>query len=186
MVANLLSLLHDHKDELLVFTSLAAVCVSLSATLIGPIIQMRVARLNTRTSVLISGRVKWIESVQSNIASLVALIERAEFLDKSMKEIRQKYPQFTDEQSEEFARMLKEHEERTFERNKISALIGLLLDVPTEKRDKLFRAITAYAHAVPGMSTDSPELVAALDEVQYLTREVLKEEWTWVRREVRR
>jgi hypothetical protein len=82
--------------------------------------------------------------------------------------------------------MLKEHEERTFERNKISALIGLLLDVPTEKRDKLFRAITAYAHAVPGMSTDSPELVAALDEVQYLTREVLKEEWTWVRREVRR
>lgn len=179
-----LGALHNHKDELLVLVSLGAVSVSLLATVIGPAIQMRIARLNAMTTILVSGRVKWIESMQSNVAALAALIERAEFLSKSMQVIQNKYPQLTEKQSEEFARMLKELEEKTFERNRLSTLIGLSLDVSPEKRDLLFRSIENFAKTVPGVSTNSPELVVALAEVQRITRQIIDEEWSWVERRV--
>lgn len=145
---------------------------------------MRVARLNAKTTILVSDRVKWIDSVQSNIATLAALVERTEFLAKSMSIIQAKYPTMTDKQSEEFARMLKEHEEKTFERNRMAALLGLSLDISPEKRHTLFRAIERYAAAVPGISTNSGELLVALNEVQRITSEILEQERAWVRQQV--
>ena len=184
MLESALTVIHDHKDELLVVTSLAAVSVSLIATVFGPLTQMRIARLNARATILVSGRVKLIESIQSNIASLAALIERAEFLAKSMTAIQKSHPQMSEKQSAEFARMLKEQEEKTFERNRVSALLGLSLDVAPETRHALFRAIEDYAKAVPGVSTASNDHVVALEKVQKVTREILKEEWSWVQQQV--
>jgi hypothetical protein len=184
MFAHFLAVLHDHKDEILALTSLFAVSVSLLATIIGPAIQMRVARLNAKTTILVSDRVKWIDSVQSNIATLAALVERTEFLTKSMSAIQAKYPTLTEKQGEEYARMLKEQEEKTFERNRMSALLGLSLDITPEKRNALFRAIERYAAAVPGISTYSPEALVALSEVQRITSEILQEQRTWVQRQL--
>jgi hypothetical protein len=182
----LFQLLHEHKDELLVLVSLFAVCVSLITATVAPIIQMKIARLGVSTTVLIANRVKWIETMQSDIATYTALVERAEFLHKSMIEIKAKYPNLDDEQREEFDRMFKEYEERTLERNKLGNLIAIRLDVSPEKRQMLFKAIDTFATNTSGISTGSAEQLDAIGTVQQVTRDVLSQEWAWVERQVGR
>lgn len=186
MFTNFLMLLRDHKEELLVLTSLAAVTVSLLTTIIGPAVQMRIARLNARTTILLSDRVKWMDSIQSNIATLVALIQRAEFLSTSMRAMQAKYPAMTEKQSDDFARMHKEYDEKTFERNRVAALLGLTLDIYPERRNALSQAIDKYRSTASGTSTSSHELFRALDELQLITRDILQEERTWVEQQVGR
>jgi hypothetical protein len=76
------------------------------------------------------------------IATYVALVERSEFLAKSMNELQTKYLKLSEKQGAEFNRMFGEYEERTFERNKLGNLIGIRLDVPSEKRRRLFPSKT--------------------------------------------
>jgi uncharacterized protein with gpF-like domain len=184
ILAQFLQLLHDHKDELLVLVSLFAVCVSLVTATIAPIIQMKIARLSASTSVLIANRVKWIETMQSDIATYTAVMERAEFLHKTMAELKVKFPKLNDKQSEEFNKMFQEYEERTLERNKLGNLIGIRLDVSTEKRQMLFEAIDNFAKHTGGLQTGSPEQLVAINRVQQITRDVLSQEWAWVERQI--
>jgi hypothetical protein len=184
ILAQLFQLLHDHKDELLVLVSLFAVCVSLVTATVAPIVQMKIARLSASTSVLIANRVKWIETMQSDIATYTAVVERAEFLHKTMAEIKVKVPKLNDEQSAGFNRMFQEYEERTLERNKLGNLIGIRLDVSAEKRRMLFEAIDDFAKHTSGLLTGSPEQLAAITRVQQITRDVLSQEWAWVEQQV--
>jgi hypothetical protein len=179
-----LQLLHDHKDELLVLVSLSAVCVSLVTAIIAPIIQMKIARLGASTNVLIANRVKWIETMQSDIATYAAVVERAEFLHKTMAQLREKFPNLNEKQSAEFNRMFNEYEERTLERNKLGNLIGIRLDVSTDKRRMLFEAIDSFATHTSGLLTGSPEQLDAINRVQQITRDVLSQEWVWVERQI--
>src|SRR4051794_38995551 len=129
MLENTLGALHDHKDELLVLISLGAVAVSLLTALLAPLMQMRIARLSAHTTTLLATRVRWIETVQSDIANLVALIKRTAFLQKSIDEINAKLPTLSDSQQEDFNRMHREYEEKTFQRNMLSTLLGIKLDI---------------------------------------------------------
>src|SRR4051812_23983366 len=102
MLQDVLQTVHDHKDEMLVLLTFGSVCVALLTALLAPAVQMHIARLNASTSILTASRVKWIETMQADIADLIATIERAEFLNKSMAEIRKQFPELNDGQQEEF------------------------------------------------------------------------------------
>ena len=179
-----LKLLHDHKDELLVLVSLAAVCVSLLTTIVGPTVQYRIACRNILANVLIANRISWIEALQNDIATYTALVERTEFLKKSMDDIKAKFPTLDTQQAEEFNRMFKEYEKKTFERNKLGNLIGIKLDVSSKKRHELFEAVEAFAKLTPGISTGDPAQVDALAHVQKIARDVLDEEWSRIEHKI--
>ena len=153
MLKDVLQALHDHKDELLVLVSVMALCVSFLTALIGPIVQLRIARFNATTNVLMANRVKWIEALQADIATYAALLERTEFLTKSMDALKKAFPKLDDKQSEEFDRMFREYEEKTFERNKLGISIGIKLDVSNEKRQKLFDSIGNFAKRTTAITT---------------------------------
>jgi energy-converting hydrogenase Eha subunit G len=182
----ILQTIRERKDEALVLVSLAAVAVSLLTAVIGPAVQMRIARLNVATNILTANRVKWIEAIQSDIATYVALVERTEFLDKSMKELREKFPKMNNKQGDEFNRLHREYEEKTFERNKLGNLIDLRLDVPEEVRRDFIISVNQYAANVRGMSTGSPAQIAALTKLQRNVQAVLNEEWSRVERQAGR
>jgi hypothetical protein len=186
VLESFLESLRNHKDELLVLVSLTAVCVSFLAALLGPLVQWRIARLNALATVLMANRIKWIEGAQSDIATYAALLERTEFLEKSMDELQRQYPQPDAKQRDEFDRMFREYEDKTFERNKLGNLIGIKLNVPREKRQKLFDAIDKFAKHTSGTTTGSPDQVDAMANVQEIARSVLDEEWLWIERNIGR
>jgi hypothetical protein len=186
MLHGILETLRAHKDELLVLTSLCAVAVSLVSTFFGPAIQMRVARLNARTATLVTARIKWIETIQADIANLMALTEQAEFLRKSMDEIHKKYPTLSPPQQDEFNRMHQAHEEKTLQRNTLANLISIKLDVSQQLRARLFTAINTFALQTPGMTTANAKTDAVMLEIHSITQELLRSEWSRVERELGR
>jgi hypothetical protein len=181
-----LKLLHDHKDELLVLVSLTAVCVSFLAAIVGPAVQWRIACLNVSANVLSANRIRWIEALQSDIATYTVLVERTEFLTKSMDDLKATFSPLNQQQSDEFNRMFKEYEEKTLERNKLGNLIGIKLNVSSEKRHSLFEALEAFARLTPGIRTGDPTQVDALANVQKITRDILDEEWSRIEHKIGR
>jgi hypothetical protein len=103
-----------------------------------------------------------------------------------MDELRKKYPQMSDKQGEEFNRMFKEYEEKTFERNKLANLIGIALNVSVDKRRRLFDAIDTFGRHTTGIQTGTSSQLDALAQVQHITQDVLNEEWSLVERQIGR
>lgn len=186
MLTTILQTIRERKDEALILVSLAAVTVSLLTAIIGPVVQMRIARLSLAANILTANRVKWIESIQSDIATYMALVERTEFLDKSMTELSARVLKPNDKQSEEFNRLHREYEAQTFERNKTGNLIGLRLDVSEDVRREFITSVNEYATRVTGMRTGSEAQVAALAKLQRVVQAVVKEEWSRIERQVGR
>jgi hypothetical protein len=174
----------DHKDALLVLTSFAAVCVSLVTALLAPLVQMRVARLNISATTLVADRVKWIEAMQADIALLLAVTERAEFLDKTLRALRATHPMMSEEQTTEFSRMHQEYEQKTLERNRLNNLVGIKLDVPPEKRDRLFGAISQYIAGTRGIITDANVQTRTMFEVQNALHDIFDYERTRIQTQI--
>jgi len=186
MFERILQVIHDHKDECLVLVSLSAVLVSLLTAVLAPLVQLRIARLNASTTTLTTNRIKWIEAMQTDIATYTALLERTEFLQKSMQVIHEKYPKLNPTQQEDFNRMHREYDEKTYQRNALGNLIGIRFDISSEKRRLLFGAISELAHATPGVATDAAAAGAAMGKIQQIARDLLEEEWSRVERDVGR
>jgi hypothetical protein len=186
MISTVLQTIKDHKDEALILVSLAAVTVSLLTAIVGPAVQMRIARITLATNILTANRVKWIESIQSDIATYIALVERTEFLDKSMTGLSARFPKMNDKQSEEFNRLHKEYEDKTFDRNKTGNLIGLRLDLSEEIRRQFIASVNDYATKVSGMRTGSEDQIFALAKLQNVVQAVLNEEWSRIEQQAGR
>jgi uncharacterized protein YnzC (UPF0291/DUF896 family) len=178
----LVQFIYANKDGALLLVSFMAVGVSLLTAIVAPIVQMRIARFSAATTTLVATRIKWIESMQSDMASLTTLVDRTAYLRKRLNELYDLKHQngLTAEQTIELDQMRKEFDEKLFQQNTLATLVGIKLDIPGKEREEFFRAINELAR----LAESEDDYVSALRKMQFVAQDVIKREWAWVERQV--
>lgn len=148
-------------------TTLAAVVTALAAAVIGPLIQLRIAKAQIVASSLSTKRQEWINSLRSELAAVSALVrEMAVALRGKAVDRRADYPELHDKFMAAFAK------------------IELLINPLEHDHESLLKAIDDYYKAVvvlPAVSGENKSYGAYRALFVLWSQLVLKKEWTVIR-----
>ena len=147
-------------------TAVLALIVAILAVVVGPVLQLWIAKRQVRATVLSANRQRWIDSLRSQIADFLASLV-------TLNAVR----------SEAFALPPAEYSAKLEQFRLRQFTIRLMLN-PNEKDhqrldDALREGLTLVTSSGPGLKHD--ELGRILEKIDSIARPVLKREWERVK-----
>lgn len=153
--------------------SFVSACTALAASIVGPIVTLRVARRQINANVLSTNRQKWIETLRDMVAELISLIVSALFIRSAWKS---KWDKGRGPLREDKALLIK------LERIVLAeSKIRLLLKPTDVDHQQLDRAIETAIKRLKAEDSLDSDTEADIETITRLSQVILKREWERVK-----
>jgi len=156
--------------------SLITATTALVASIMGPVVTLRVARRQFHANVISTNRQKWIETFRNRVSELLSLMNAAQVIKRySIESWRgglgpvQANPSLTEKFERAFMAL---------------AQIRLLTDASDQEHQRLNDALAAALAHLQHDELRQEELAAAIEEVITLGRTIVRQQWGRVKRGV--
>ena len=153
--------------------SFVSACTALAASIIGPIVTLRVARRQFNANVLSTNRQKWIETLRDMVAELISLIVSALVIRSAWKI---KWGKGRGPLREDKALLIK------LERIVlVESKIRLLLNPTEADHQQLYQAIETSIKRLKAEESLDSDTEADIETIVRLSQVILKREWQRVK-----
>lgn len=154
--------------------SFVSACTALAASVVGPIVTLRVARRQFNANVLSTNRQKWIETLRDMVAELISLIVSALVIRSAWKS---KWDKGRGPLREDKALLIK------LERIVlVEAKIRLLLNPTEPSHQQLYQAIQTSTKRLKAEESLDSDTEADIETIAKLSQAILRREWQRVKR----